>query len=156
MPISAIGAAHVAAALSALTFGGLVIAMRKGTPLHRAMGMGYAAAMVALCVTALMIYRTTGHFGPFHFLALASLATIIIGVAAVARGKISRHYQMMSYSYLGLLSAAVTQLLISLPALHWPFRGSMTGIGSAVVFLAIGRIILPRLQHRVLGTIEAD
>src|ERR1700733_11530124 len=79
MPISSIGAAHVAAALAALALGAIVLAMRKGTQLHRAMGMAYAAAMIVLCVTALMIYRINGHFGPFHVLALLSLATIFAG-----------------------------------------------------------------------------
>ena len=56
MPISPLGAAHVAAALAALAFGLMVLAMRKGAQLHRAIGMGYAIAMVAVNGTALTIY----------------------------------------------------------------------------------------------------
>jgi uncharacterized membrane protein len=72
MPISSFGVAHVAAALAALAFGMMVLIMRKGTQLHRAMGMGYAMAMIAVDGTALTIYRLTGHFGPFHALAMLS------------------------------------------------------------------------------------
>jgi uncharacterized membrane protein len=150
MPISSIGAAHVAAALAALA-----IATRKGTQLHRAMGMAYAIAMVVLNLCALMIYRINGHFGPFHVLALLSLATIFAGVAmAVMRPRnwLVRHYLMMNFSYLGLLSAATTQMLVNVPALH----GTMTGIVSAVAFTAIGFIILPRLQRPALSAVEAD
>jgi uncharacterized membrane protein len=155
MPISSIGAAHVAAALAALAFGLFVIATRKGTQLHRAMGMAYAIAMVVLNLCALMIYRINGHFGPFHVLALLSLATIFAGVAmAVMRPRnwLVRHYLMMNFSYLGLLSAATTQMLVNVPALH----GTMTGIVSAVAFTAIGFIILPRLQRPALSAVEAD
>jgi uncharacterized membrane protein len=159
MPISSIGAAHVAAALAALAFGLFVIATRKGTQLHRAMGMAYAIAMVVLNLCALMIYRINGHFGPFHVLALLSLATIFAGVAmAVMRPRnwLVRHYLMMNLSYLGLLSAATTQMLVNVPALHGAERGTMTGIVSAVAFTAIGFIILPRLQRRALAAIAAD
>jgi uncharacterized membrane protein len=159
MPISSIGAAHVAAALAALAFGLFVIATRKGTQLHRAMGMAYAIAMVVLNLCALMIYRINGHFGPFHVLALLSLATIFAGVAMAAmrpRNWLARHYLMMNFSYLGLLSAATTQMLVNVPALHGAVRGTMTGIVSAVAFTAIGFIILPRLQRPALSAVEAD
>jgi uncharacterized membrane protein len=49
MPISSLGAAHVAAALAALALGMIVLLMRKGTQFHRAIGMGYAMAMRASC-----------------------------------------------------------------------------------------------------------
>jgi uncharacterized membrane protein len=159
MPISPLGAAHVAASLAALVFGMLVLAMQKGTQLHRAMGMAYAAAMLVLNVSALMTYQINGHFGPFHTLALLSLATIVIGVTVVMRrrpGWLSRHYQMMNFSYLGLLSAATTQMLVNLPALHGPIRGTATGVVSAMVFTAVGFIILPRLRRRALAAIVTD
>jgi len=38
MPISSLGAAHVAAAHAAIALGMIVLLMRKGTQLHRAMG----------------------------------------------------------------------------------------------------------------------
>ena len=41
--------------------------------------------MVGLNVTALSIYRLTGVFGPFHWAALFSLATIVAGVVPVRR-----------------------------------------------------------------------
>lgn len=156
MMISMLGAAHVAAAFAALVFGFVVVVLPKGTELHRALGMGYTTAMVVLNIAALMIYRASGHFGPFHLLALLSLATIGGGIVAVSRGRIGRHYQMMTFSYFGLLSAGVTQLLVQLPLFHGAGRGMAVGIASAVAFTAIGAIILPRLQRRVLAGIAAD
>jgi len=154
MPISPLGAAHVAASLAALAFGALVLFLPKGTQFHRAMGTAYAVAMVALNIAALAIYRMTGRFGPFHALALLSLATIVVGIFAITQGRVGRHYQMMTFSYLGLLSAAATQMLVNLPVFSG--RGMTVGIASAVAFTALGAIILPRLQRRALATIETD
>ena len=159
MTISTLGAAHVAAALTALAFGALVLALRKGTQLHRAMGMVYAIAMVALNLTALTVYRINGHFGPFHVLALLSLATIVAGLAMVVlrpHNWLVRHYRMMNFSYLGLLSAATTQALVKVPLLHGAMAGTITGIVSAVAFIVLGVIILPRLQQRAVGSVAVD
>jgi uncharacterized membrane protein len=159
MQVSVLGAAHVAAALAALLFGALVLAMRKGTPLHRAIGMGYATAMLGVNATALLIYRINGHFGPFHVLALLSLATLAAGVAMVVlrpRNWLVRHYMTMNFSYLGLLSAATTQMLVNVPAFHGAVRGTATGVISAVAFTAAGVIILPRLQRRALARVGGD
>jgi uncharacterized membrane protein len=161
MPISSFGAAHVAAALAALAFGMMVLVMRKGTQLHRAVGMGYAMAMVAVNGTALTIYRLTGHFGSFHALAMLSLATVIAGVAAVVlrpRNWLAKHYRTMSISYLGLLAATTAEIAIRVPALHVnsPARGITIGIATAIVFSAVGFIIAPRLQRRALAAVAAD
>jgi uncharacterized membrane protein len=161
MPISPLGAAHVAAALAALAFGLMVLAMRKGTHLHRAIGMGYAMAMLAVNVTALSIYRLTGHFGPFHALAVLSMPTIVAGVAVVMlslRNWLPKHYRMMSFSYLGLLAATTAEIAIRVPALHVnsPARGMTVGLATVFVFSAAGVIIVPRLQHRALAAVAAD
>jgi uncharacterized membrane protein len=161
VPISSFGAAHAAAALTALAFGFMVLAMRKGTQLHRAIGMGYATAMVAVNGTALTIHRLTGHFGPFHALAILSLATVVAGVAAAVlrpRNWLVKHYRMMSFSYLGLLAATTAEIAIRVPALHVnsPARGMTTGIAIAVLFTAAGSVILRRLQRRALAAIVAD
>lgn len=161
MPISALGAAHVAAALAALAFGMIVLLMRKGTQLHRAIGMGYAIAMVAVNATALTIYRLTGHFGPFHALAMVSLATVIAAVAAVVlrpRNWLARHYRMMSFSYLGLLAATTAEIAIRVPALHVnsPARGMTIGIVTALLFIVAGVILVPRLERRALAAVSAD
>lgn len=159
MTLSMLGAAHAAAASAALAFGALVLLVPKGTQLHRALGMAYVVAMVALNFAAFGIYRINGHFGPFHVLALLSLGTVLAGVAMVLRRPrnwLARHYQMMSFSYLGLLSAGVTQMLVNLPLLHGAVRGTLTGVASAAAFTAAGAFVLPRLQRRALAAVSSD
>ncbi|HEV2292419.1 MAG TPA: hypothetical protein VGR35_01105 [Tepidisphaeraceae bacterium] len=59
---------------------GLLVLLRaKGTRSHRVIGYLYVAAMLALNVTAFLIYRLYGRFGPFHVAALVSLAMVIAG-----------------------------------------------------------------------------
>ena len=79
------GFAHLLTALAAILFGTLVIAARKGTPCHSWMGRAYFLSMLALNATALAIYELFGRFGPFHWMALASLATLLAGYLAARR-----------------------------------------------------------------------
>jgi uncharacterized membrane protein len=156
MPISPVGAAHVAAALAALVFGLLVLLRRKGTPLHRAFGMTYAVSMLGVNGTALTLYRLTGHFGPFHALALVSLAAVGFGVAAAGvrwSGWLVAHYQAMSYSYVGLLAATAAEGLIRVPALHINSvsRGIAVGLATTAVFFVVGRLVVRRAQAGVVA-----
>jgi uncharacterized membrane protein len=156
MPISSLGAAHVTAALAALALGLLVLLLRKGTALHRALGMAYAVSMFGVNGTALMLYRLTGHFGPFHALALVSLAAVGFGVAAPVlrwRGWRGTHYQTMSYSYVGLLAATAAEGLIRVPALHINSvsRGIAVGLATTAVFFVVGRLVVRRAQAGVVA-----
>jgi uncharacterized membrane protein len=161
MSISSLGAAHLAAALAALALGMLVVVVRKGTALHRSLGMAYAVSMFGVNATALTLYRLTGSIGPFHVLALISLAAVGFGVAAAVLrwpGWLRTHYQAMSYSYVGLLAAATAEALIRVPALHVNSisRGISVGLVTTLVFVIAGRLILRRLQSAVLGSLSAD
>jgi uncharacterized membrane protein len=70
---------HIGTAVSALVFGLCVILIRKGTRTHRQLGYAYFFNMLGLNISALFIYQLSGHFGPFHGAALASLLTLIAG-----------------------------------------------------------------------------
>ena len=90
MTLGPLGAAHVTAAIVALALGLVVLLATKGSPLHRLFGLGYVAAMVVVNATALGLYRLNGQFGPFHALALLSLAVVTMGVLAVLRRRARR------------------------------------------------------------------
>src|SRR5215470_9265909 len=114
---SSLGAIHFTTAIVALAFGAIVLGVPKGTPLHRTIGAGYVAAMVILNVSALAIYRLTAHFEPFHALALFSLATVVRGMVPALRrrpGWLMVHYWSMAWSYLALLAAACSEIVVRL------------------------------------------
>lgn len=118
-----IGHFHHAAAWLAIGAGAMVFLRRKGTTLHRRWGYTYLTAMLALNVSALMIYRLFGGFGVFHVAALVSLATIAAGFVPVVRrrpagGWLEMHAQFMAWSYVGLMAAAVSEAMTRLPLLR--------------------------------------
>jgi uncharacterized membrane protein len=69
-----IGLAHLIIALLAIVFGTLVILSRKGTRKHKWLGRAYSGSMVAVNVSALLIYELFGGFGLFHWMARFLLA----------------------------------------------------------------------------------
>jgi len=154
MPLT--GQVHVASAIVALAAGAWIIWRPKGTATHRRVGWVYAAGMLTLNVTALMIYRLTGTFGPFHIAALVSLVTLIIGLVPAWRRQpanwLDHHYFWMAYSYLGLLAATVAETATRVPAVQ-SFAGGPTPVfwtvvvvSSIAVFVVGGRVIRQRFE----------
>lgn len=141
-----IGAVHLLLGLLAVTLGLAVVVMRKGTGAHRRAGLFYAAVMVLLNATALMIYDLFGRFGPFHALALVSLATVTAGVVPVwlrrPRGWLELHARFMSWSYAGLIAAFFAEIGTRVPG-----AGLTTGVlvPTTVVMLAAALLIHRRI-----------
>jgi uncharacterized membrane protein len=159
--LSTLGAAHLTSAFVALALGAVVVLERKGTSSHRMMGAGYVLAMAFVNLTALGLYRLTGRFGPFHLLALVSLATVVWGVLAVLRRRedwLHSHYYSMAWSYVGLLAAACAESVLRVPILAAPINSSARAIGLgvaiAVVFTVLGALVLPRLQARAFASLK--
>ena len=116
-----------------------VVVRPKGTRLHKRIGWVYAASMLALNATALMIYDLFGGFGPFHVAALVSLLTLLagMGVAILRRPKktwVTHHAYWMSWSYVGLLAAAASEVVTRIRIPGWHF-GIAVGVAT---FVAIG------------------
>ena len=134
---------HIVSAISALIFGLCVLLTRKGTRLHKQVGYAYFFNMLGVNISALFIYRLTGHFGPFHGAALASLLTLMAGFTAaylrLPQGRwLELHYEFMNWSYVGLVAAAVSEATTRLPAApFWP----AVFAGTAIVFLIGGSLI---------------
>jgi uncharacterized protein (DUF2141 family)/uncharacterized membrane protein len=139
-----LGAVHASLGLLAVTLGLAVVAMRKGTAAHRRAGLLYAIVMVLLNATALMIYDLFGGFGPFHVLALVSLATVSAGVVPVwlrrPRGWLDLHARFMSWSYAGLVAALFSEIGARVPGV-----GFTTGV---VVPTAAVMLVAALLIHR--------
>src|SRR5687768_9346503 len=85
-----LGWTHTVAAVTALVAGAAVLLTTKGTRRHRQLGWTYVVSMLLLNVTALMIYRLFGRFGPFHVGAVFSLITVVAGTAAALGARRAR------------------------------------------------------------------
>ncbi len=135
------GTLHYGSALGALALGAVVALGRKGTPAHRWLGRAYLAAMLLLNFSALTIYDLFGGFGAFHWMALASLATLLAGYGVARRrrrGWVRMHGEFMGWSYVGLLAAAVAESVSRIPGA--PFGVSVTV--SSLIVLAVGGLVL--------------
>ena len=77
-----LGWVHLVASLAALAIGILVLLRPKGTPVHRRRGRVYSLALLATNVTALGIYRARGDFFFPHWLAMATLIVMTVGIVA--------------------------------------------------------------------------
>jgi uncharacterized membrane protein len=134
---------HIGTAVSALVFGLCVFLTRKGTRLHKQFGYAYFFNMLGLNISALFIYRLTGHFGPFHGAAFASLLILLAGFTAaylrLPQGRwLQLHYEFMNWSYVGLVAAGVSEAATRLPsAPFWP----AVFVGTVIVFLMGGSLI---------------
>jgi uncharacterized membrane protein len=150
--ISRLGLAHLGSALMALVFGGVVFAQEKGTRLHRLAGWGYVLAMLALNTAALSLYRDTGHFGPFHWLAVFSLATLLAGLwnirfAAKRDRGIPVHAHFMAGSYVGVVAAGASQVAVHVPTL----ASGWTVVAVSLAVAAVGLTLSRRKIRPILG-----
>jgi uncharacterized membrane protein len=158
-----LGLFHLTTAIVALAAGAAVLLATKGTRRHRRAGWLFVSAMIAMNGSALLIYRLFGHFGPFHAFALISLASVTAGTVAAVRARRARlardvaarsrlvamHYQFMTWSYVGLCAAAVSEIATRLPAFRYsPSAQATFGIAVGVATIAVmavgGRLILSR------------
>lgn len=138
------GVLHLTSAVSALVTGLVVTLLRKGSRRHRQWGWAYAISMLAVNVSALVIYRLLGVFGPFHAAAIFSLLTLVAGVVPARRranrGWLVRHAYWMAGSYVGLCAAAVAETATRTPYL--PFWWMV--VVSTVVVMAAGAALIAR------------
>ena len=161
--MSLLGQFHLATAIASLASGALVLFMSpKGTRRHRQVGWVYAISMLALNVTALMIYRLFGGFGPFHVAAIVSLAGLVVGVFSALRAKgsrldrdlpmrgrwVERHYYWMTWSYVGLWAAAVSEVATRVPA----FRPSVGGMAVFGIVVGVVTILVVAVGARLIRT----
>ncbi len=96
---------------------------------------------------ALSIYELYGHFGPFHWMALGSLLTLIAGMVPVftrwPKGSwLELHAAFINGSYVGLVAATAAEVTSRIPGTEAAF-GLVVGLTSALV-ISIGAILIQR------------
>lgn len=153
--MSLTGSVHLALALAALLLGLVVTLTQKGTTAHRRWGWAYVASMVGLNVSALLIYRLLGQFGPFHAAALFSLMTVAAGMIPARRRSnrwwLRQHAYWMSGSYIGLWAAAIaeTATRTSVLPFWWMVLACTLAVSMAGTWLTLTRV--PRAIESLKG-----
>jgi uncharacterized membrane protein len=161
-----IGAVHVFSGVVCLILGALIFLNTKGTRFHRTLGNVYVLAMLLLNVTALCIYRLTGHFNLFHLFALLSLIMVFVGWIQVYFRRhfkrwFYRHYVYMCWSYAGLVAATSNEAFVRVPALkaivhrtgNWVILAAQIAIlGACALLLSLNRTWLHERYDRLGAT----
>ncbi len=145
--MNTLGWTHIVFGVLALLAGTVVVLTRKGTRWHRTLGHVYLTAMIGLNVTALFIYNLYGRFGPFHWLAVSSLLTLIAGMIPVftrrPKGRwLEQHALIVNISYIGLVAATAAEITSRIPGWEDGF-GWVVGATSALV-IGIGAVLMQR------------
>ncbi len=150
-----LGFIHVVSAIAAILFGTAVMLVRKGTRRHKWVGRSYATMMLATNTTAMMIFELYGHFGPFHWMVLASSVSWLAGYVIAWRrtsGWRYKHAYFMAGSYVGLMAAAGAEVVSRVPG--WPF--GLTVVVSSVTVICVGIYAMQRTMPKVLGVNAAE
>jgi uncharacterized membrane protein len=147
--VTLMGGIHAALALACIALGAVQLLTPKRGARHRARGYFYVYAMLVADGTALLLYRFTGSFNMFHVGALANLACVVAAIVPMlqaprpANWKL-RHYYFMSWSYVGLISAGATELIVRTIALASRAQGWSVSAAMTVIVTAIGYILIER------------
>jgi uncharacterized membrane protein len=103
---------HLAAALAALGLGAAVLAGRKGTSLHKALGRGWVALMAAVALSSFWIFELRRGAGPswIHLLSAWTLISLACAVYFIRRGNVRAHRNFMIGTFAGLVGAGLFAL----------------------------------------------
>jgi uncharacterized membrane protein len=102
-------AIHLTGALLALAIGIVVLARRKGTASHKALGRSWVVLMLVVAISSLWIPSFL-HFSWIHIFTAITLVSVPMGYFAIRSGKVSRHRHFMIGGLIGLIGAGAVAL----------------------------------------------
>ena len=103
---------HLSAALAALVVGSLVLARRKGTLSHKALGRVWVALMAVVALSSFWIFQIRNGAGPsfIHLLSAWTLISLACAIYFIRRGNVRAHKGFMIGTFLGLAGAGLGAL----------------------------------------------
>jgi len=101
---------HAGAGLSTLMLGGIVLARRKGTTMHRVLGWVWLALMYSIAIGSFWI-RSDGGLSWIHGLSAVMIVTITYALWAIKTGRVQAHRTAITWAYISLCVTAVFTLL---------------------------------------------
>ena len=145
------GAIHTVLAMLGIVVGLLQLLRPKRGAGHRARGYAFVYAMLIADGAAMLIFQFTGRFNILHVGAIVNLACVVLGVVPVLRSPRpanwkTQHYCFIAWSYVGLLAAAATELVVR--TVHLTTRGQAWTVAAvmSIVVTAAGYILIERYR----------
>lgn len=147
--LTSAGTLHSVLAMFCILIGLIQLLRPKRGPAHRARGYAFVYAMLVVDGAALSLYLSTGKFNVLHVGAIANLICIVMAVVPMLRNPRPKnwkyhHYYWIAWSYVGLMSAAATQLALRLNPPATPGRAWALTFVATVAVSAIGYILIAR------------
>lgn len=148
---SAAGAVHAAVAVLCIVIGLIQFLRPKRAAGHRARGYLYVYAMLVADGTAMLIYQFSGRFNLFHIAAIVNFTCIVVAIVPLLRSPRPvnwrlTHYYFISWSYVSLMSAAATEIVVRLLPLTTRGQVGLTALVLSVVIMMIAFILIGK--HR--------
>lgn len=145
------GTIHTVLAAAGIVLGLVQFLTRKRGSLHRAVGYAFVYAMLVADCAALLVFQFTGVFNILHVGVLTSLACIAAGLWPVLHSPRrtdwrEKHYLWISWSYVGLLAAAVTELAVRTLPLGNAGQAWLVTLSVTLVVTLVGRALI--IRHR--------
>lgn len=106
---------HTLTAVLAIVLGGLQLAMKKGTALHRILGRLWVVIMAAVALSSFGIhhFKMFGPFSVIHLLSLLVLFSLWQGISAIRKGDVKKHKTTMVQLY--VLALLITGIFTFAP-----------------------------------------
>jgi uncharacterized membrane protein len=102
---------HVAAALTALVVGTMILLQKKGSGLHKTLGWSWVIAMATTAISSLWIVGLNGNFWSIiHLLSGWTIISLPMAVWAIRNKKVQIHRRAMTGMFVGglLVAGALT------------------------------------------------
>jgi uncharacterized membrane protein len=102
---------HLATVVPCFFIGGLLLLIKKGTPIHKSLGRVYMILMlftasVTLFMPAHVGPRIFNHFGWLHSFSFLTIYTVPTAYLAIRKGNVRRHKIKMILLYFGAIIIA--------------------------------------------------
>lgn len=102
---------HLVTVVPCFFIGGVLLIIKKGTPIHRNWGKAYMVLMLFTAVVTLFMPAQVGpallnHFGWIHLFSFLTIYTIPTAYLAIRKGDVKAHKRKMILLYFGAIIIA--------------------------------------------------
>jgi uncharacterized membrane protein len=138
-------AAHAVTATTGLLLGGYQLTRRvKGDRAHVVLGWTWVAAMTFVATSSFAIRELRhGRLSLLHVLSLVTLASLVLALVAIRRGRVDQHRAAMRGSWFGLVGAFIGAVAVPdrrIPTFVVTQPLGATAAAAAVVGLTCGLV----------------
>ena len=145
---------HASAAIAAMLLGAIMLVLRKGTPLHKALGRLYVALMLVVATSAIFIneIRMIGPFSPIHIFVLVVYGGLGVAIWRIRHGDVAGHRAAMVTLYFAALMLTGAFTLLPGRRMHDVLFGAAAGWTPSLIAIPLALVAALLLWRRLMPT----